>query len=49
MAKVVNYLFNRTKAWEDYYHLRRLPDRLLEDMGIERQDLKSILKNPSKR
>ncbi len=49
MAKVINNIFNRTKAWEEYYHLRRLSDRMLEDMGIERKDLKKLLKGESLR
>jgi uncharacterized protein YjiS (DUF1127 family) len=42
MLNVISYFKKRRQAWHDYYHLQRMPDRLLEDIGIERRELSQV-------
>ena len=49
MLNVIGYLKFRYRAWQDYYHVKQLPDRLLEDIGLDRQNLDQILKGTANR
>ena len=48
MRKVLDYIKNRNKAREDYYHLKGMPDRLLQDIGLDRKGVEEVLKKTKK-